>query len=150
MANAIFIEDMHVGLTRERTRLITMADIEAFGAVSGDRNPVHFDADYAAGTMFGGVIAHGMLSASLLSGILGEELPGAGAVYLGQTIKFRAPVRPGDVVVSSVSVAEIVAEKRRVTLDCACRVGDAVVLDGQAIMLARSRAEMVDAAEAAA
>lgn len=145
-AKTIFLEEMTVGLSRTRSTLITTAQIEAFGAVSGDRNPVHFDADYAAGTMFGGVIAHGMLSASLLSGLLGEELPGAGAVYLSQTIKFRAPVRPGDEVEASVTVAAIDADKRRVTLDCACRVGDTIVLEGQAIVMAPSRAALSKAA----
>lgn len=127
---------MAVGLTQSRKRVVTETMIEAFATLSGDRNPVHFDEDYAAGTVFGGVVAHGMLSASLLSGILGEELPGHGAIYLKQSLSFRAPVRPGDLVEAQVSVGAIDAETGRVTLDCLCRVGEKVVLDGQAIVLA--------------
>ena len=135
----VFIEDMSVGMARTREKLITQAEITVFGDLSGDRNPVHFDQDYAAKTMFGGVIAHGMLSAALISAVLGEDLPGHGAVYLAQTLNFRAPVRPGDLLQARVEVAEIIEAKRRVTLACSCMVGDTIVLEGQAKVLAPSR-----------
>lgn len=142
----IFIEDMTVGMTRSREKLISLNDIEAFGAVSGDRNPVHFCQDYASRSVFGGVIAHGMLSAGVISAVIGEDLPGHGAIYLSQTLRFRAPVRPGDLVIAECHVAEIHPAKRRVSLGCQCRVGDTVVLEGEALVLAPSRAAAVAAA----
>lgn len=149
MASTVYVEDMSVGMSRSRERLISEAEIALFGEVSGDRNPVHFDEAYAAGTMFGGVIAHGMLAGAMISAVLGEDLPGHGTVYLGQTLKFRGPVRPGDVVRSTVTVAEINLAKRRVTLDCVSVVGDQVVVEGQATVLAPSRAGTEKVARAA-
>lgn len=146
MATPVFIEDLTVGMFRTRTKLITSNEIAAFGAVSGDRNPVHFCEEHARASVFGGIVAHGMLSASLFSGLLGEDLPGPGTIYLGQTLNFRAPVRPGETVEATVRVSEINLEKRRVTLECVCKVGDKVVLDGQAEVLAPSRAAMSRAA----
>ena len=110
-----------------------------FAELSTDHNPVHLDDAYARDTIFEGRIAHGMLTAGLISAVIGEQLPGHGTVYLGQTLKFRAPVRPGDRVEATVVVREIDHSRRRVTLDCACRVGDKVVLEGEALVLAPSR-----------
>jgi 3-hydroxybutyryl-CoA dehydratase len=135
----ICIEDMEVGLSRGLTKTITDADIRAFADVSTDRNPVHLDEDYAQGTIFSGRVAHGMLTASLISAVIGEQLPGHGAVYLGQTLKFLGPVRPGDTVEASVTVREIDYQKRRVGLDCLCRVGDKAVVKGEALVLAPSK-----------
>lgn len=142
----LFIEDISIGLTRSRAKTVTAADIAAFGAVSGDLNPVHFDEAFAAATPFGGVVAHGMLSAALISAVIGEDLPGHGAIYLGQTLKFHAPVRPGDVVVTQCRVADLSVEKRRLVLDCMCRVEDQIVLSGEATVLAPSRARLRTAA----
>ena len=135
----IFIEDMEIGMTRYVRKTIEDADIEKFADVSTDRNPVHMDEDYARETIFGGRIAHGMLTASLVSAVIGEQLPGHGTVYMGQNLKFMAPVRPGDTVVADVTVKDIDYAKRRVTLDCRCSVGDTVVLRGDALVLAPSR-----------
>ena len=118
---------------------VTDKDIEMFAEVSTDRNPVHLDDAYALDTIFEGRIAHGMLTAGLISAVIGEQLPGHGTVYLGQTLKFMAPVRPGDEVTAQVSVISIDHGKRRVTLDCKCMVGDTVVLKGEALVLAPSR-----------
>ena len=118
---------------------ITDRDIELFAEVSTDHNPVHLDDDYAENTMFHGRIAHGMLTASLISAVIGEQLPGHGTVYLGQSLKFMARVRPGDVVYAEVEVSKIDHGKRRVTLDCHCAVGDTIVLKGEALVLAPSR-----------
>ncbi|MCI4660933.1 MAG: MaoC family dehydratase [Neomegalonema sp.] len=115
---------------------VTVAQIEAFGEVSGDKNPVHFDDEYAAGTVFGGRVAHGMLMAGLLSAVIGEELPGYGSIYLGQTMKFKAPVRPGDTVIATVKVLEVNRVTGRVQLDCVCKVGETVVVSGEATVLA--------------
>ncbi|MEQ8365548.1 MAG: MaoC family dehydratase, partial [Roseicyclus sp.] len=94
---------------------------------------------YARDTIFEGRIAHGMLTAGLISAVIGEQLPGHGTVYLGQTLKFMAPVRPGDMVVAEVEVKEIDHSRRRVTLATHCRVDDTVVLKGEAVVLAPSR-----------
>ena len=134
----ICIEDMEIGMTRSLRKTITDRDIELFAEVSTDRNPVHLDDDYARDTIFEGRIAHGMLTAGLISAVIGEQLPGHGTIYLGQSLKFMAPVRPGDVVLAEVTVTDIVHAKRRVTLDCRCTVGDTVVLKGEATVLAPS------------
>ena len=127
-------------LPQDRIRKqVTDRDIELFSEISTDRNPVHLDDDYAQDTIFEGRIAHGMLTAGLISAVIGEQLPGHGTVYLGQTLKFMAPVRPGDVVFAEVEVTAIDHSRRRVTLDCHCAVGDTVVLKGEAMVLAPSR-----------
>ncbi|MEL6475957.1 MAG: MaoC family dehydratase [Pseudomonadota bacterium] len=135
----ICIEDLEIGMTRHVEKEVTDADIRLFADISTDRNPVHLDEDYAQDTMFGGRIAHGMLTASLLSAVIGEQLPGHGTIYLGQSLKFLAPVYPGDTVRAEVSVREIDHAKRRVTLDCVCKVGTKPVLKGEALVLAPSK-----------
>ncbi|WP_280138171.1 MaoC family dehydratase [Allgaiera indica] len=135
----ICIEDLEVGMERFLRKQVTDRDIALFAEVSTDRNPVHLDDDYAQDTIFEGRIAHGMLTAGLISAVIGEQLPGHGTVYMGQSLKFLAPVRPGDVVEARVKVLTIDHAKRRVTLDCRCLVGDTVVLKGEALVLAPSR-----------
>ncbi|MDE3079579.1 MAG: MaoC family dehydratase [Paracoccaceae bacterium] len=135
----ICIEDLEIGMTRYVQKPVTDRDIQLFAEVSTDRNPVHMDDAYAQDTIFEGRIAHGMLTAGLISAVIGEQLPGHGTVYLGQTLKFMAPVRPGDTVRAEVTVLTIDHAKRRVTLDCRCLVGDTVVLKGEALVLAPSR-----------
>jgi len=135
----LYIDDIAVGMARSLTRIITDTEIESFADASGDRNPVHFCDDHAADTVFKGRIAHGILTASLISAVIGEELPGHGSIYLSQTLKFRAPVRPGDTVDVTCTVRDVAYEKSRITLDCVCRVGDTVVLEGEAVVLAPSR-----------
>lgn len=134
----IVIEDLEIGMVRSLTKEVTTRDIELFAEVSTDRNPVHLDDAYAADTIFAGRIAHGMLTAGLVSAVIGEQLPGHGTVYLGQSLKFLAPVRPGDVVTAEVEVLEIDYAKRRVTLDTRCLVDGKPVLKGQANVLAPS------------
>ena len=134
----IVIEDLEVGMMRYLQKVVTDEDIEMFAELSTDRNPVHLDDDYARDTVFEGRIAHGILTAALISAVIGEQLPGHGTVYLKQSLCFRAPVRPGDQVDASVTVRAIDHSRRRVTLDCTCRVGDTVVLDGEALVLAPS------------
>ncbi|MEM1315884.1 MAG: MaoC family dehydratase [Pseudomonadota bacterium] len=134
----VVIEDMSIGMTRHLRKEVTDRDIELFAEVSTDRNPVHLDDAYAQDTIFGGRIAHGMLTASLISAVIGEQLPGHGTVYLGQNMRFLAPVRPGDVVEARVTVTDIDHGRRRVALECACAVGDTVVLKGEALVLAPS------------
>jgi len=135
----ICIEDLEIGMSRYVQKVVTDRDIQLFAEVSTDCNPVHMDDDYAQDTIFEGRIAHGMLTASLISAVIGEQLPGHGTVYLGQSLKFMAPVRPGDMVYAEVKVLEIDYSRRRVTLECHCAVGDTVVLKGEALVLAPSR-----------
>jgi len=135
----IFIEDLEVGMTRYVRKVVTDQDIEMFAAVSTDHNPVHLDDDYAEETMFGGRIAHGMLTAGLISAVIGEQLPGHGTIYMGQSLKFLAPVRPNDTVLAEVTVTDIDMSKRRVRMDCACSVDGKKVLAGEATVLAPSR-----------
>ena len=135
----IYIDDIQVGMSRHLEKEITDSDIEKFAEVSTDRNPVHLDDEYAKSTVFEGRIAHGVLSAGLISAVIGEQLPGHGTIYLSQTLKFLAPVRPGDVVRAEVTVEGVVPEKRRVTLATRCLVGDTVVIKGEAVVLAPAK-----------
>ncbi len=134
----ICIEELAVGMERSLRKVVTDRDIEMFAEVSTDRNPVHLDDSYAQDTIFQGRIAHGMLTAGLISAVIGEQLPGHGTVYLGQNLKFMAPVRPGDMVEAVVRVMGIDHSRRRVTLETFCRVGDTIVLKGEALVLAPS------------
>ena len=135
----ICIEDIEMGMTRHLQKVVTDRDIEMFAEVSTDRNPVHLDEAYAQDTIFAGRIAHGMLTAGLISAVIGEQLPGHGTVYMGQTLKFLAPVRPGDMVDAQVEVVAIDHARRRVQLDCRCLVDGRKVLVGEATVLAPSR-----------
>ena len=120
-------------------KIITDRDIEQFAEISTDYNPVHLDDDYARDTIFEGRIAHGMLTAGLISAVIGEQLPGHGTIYMSQNLKFLAPVRPGDLVHAEVRVVDMVIDKRRVKLDCRCEVNGKNVLVGEAMVLAPSR-----------
>jgi len=135
----ICIEDIEMGMSRHLRKQVTDRDIELFAEVSTDHNPVHLDDDYARDTIFAGRIAHGMLTAGLISAVIGEQLPGHGTVYMGQSLKFLAPVRPGDMVRAEVTVIDIDIARRRVKLDCHCSVGGKKVLVGEATVLAPSR-----------
>ncbi|MEL6747902.1 MAG: MaoC family dehydratase [Pseudomonadota bacterium] len=135
----LFFEDLAIGMTASRSKVVTEADIEAFAEVSGDFNPVHIDEDYAATTPFKSRIAHGILSASVISAVFGMQLPGPGAIYVMQTLNFKAPVRIGDTVDARVEIANLFPEKRRVIFDCVCSCGDTVVLDGEAVLLVPSK-----------
>lgn len=130
-----YIEDLSPGMTATFGKTITEADILMFAGVSGDTNPVHLNQEFAMGTAFQGRIAHGMLTASLISTVIGTKLPGPGCIYLTQTLRFMQPVRAGDTVTAHVSIREINVEKRRLTMDTACRVGGKDVLIGEALIM---------------
>jgi 3-hydroxybutyryl-CoA dehydratase len=132
-------EDLELGISASVSRTVSEADILMFAGVSGDTNPVHLDQEFAASTMFGGRIAHGMLSAGLISAVFGTRLPGPGSIYLSQTLKFKAPVKIGDTVVARVTVKELKTEKRRAVFSTVCSVGSTVVLEGEAELLIPSR-----------
>jgi 3-hydroxybutyryl-CoA dehydratase len=133
-------EDLEEGMSAIFSKTITEADIASFADVSGDVNPVHLDEAFAQTTPFKGRIAHGMLAASVISGALASRLPGPGSVYLGQSLRFKAPVRPGDRVDVTVTVKELMPAKRRVTMSTVCTVGDRAVIEGEALVLPTSRA----------
>jgi len=135
----MYIEDLEEGQSASFSKTITDADIVMFAGVSGDTNPVHLDADFAAGTMFKERIAHGMLSASLISTVLGTKLPGPGAIYMSQTLKFKAPVKIGDTVTATGTVSMLNREKRRATIACICTVGGKPVIEGEAMVMVPSR-----------
>lgn len=135
-----YFDELTVGQAVETSRVVGAADIEAFAEVSGDNNPVHLDEAYAATTTFGERIAHGMLSAAYISAILGTRLPGPGAIYLSQSLRFRRPVRIGDVVVARATVTALDEAKGRVTLETVCEVGGKTVMDGEAVVIAPRRA----------
>jgi 3-hydroxybutyryl-CoA dehydratase len=135
----ICVEDLEIGMSRMLEREITQNDILLFSKVSGDENPVHLNEEYAQQTIFGRTIAHGMLTASLISAVIAEQLPGHGTVYLSQTLKFIRPVIPGQLVTTKVLITHIQYSNRQVTLDCKCEVGKKIVLSGEALVLAPSR-----------
>ena len=132
-------EDLEVGMTAVYSKTITESDINLFCAISGDTNPLHLDHEYAATTMFGGPIAHGMLPASMISTVIGTKLPGPGCVYVRQNCRFKAPVRAGDTVRARATITEILPGRRRVMLKTVCTVGDTVVIDGDAEVLVPAR-----------
>jgi 3-hydroxybutyryl-CoA dehydratase len=137
---AYAFEDLEVGQEASYERAVTDDDIVTFAEVSGDKNPVHLDAAFAATTPFKTRISHGMLTASYISTVFGMRLPGPGAIYVSQTLNFRAPVRHGDIVTATVQVVELYPAKKRARFDCKCTVNGKVVLEGEAIMMVPSRA----------
>jgi 3-hydroxybutyryl-CoA dehydratase len=130
------IEDLAVGQSAEHAKTVTDADVVLFAGVTGDFNPVHVDAEAAAKSMFGGRIAHGILSAGLVSAALAMKLPGPGCIYLSQSLRFTKPVRIGDTVTARVEVAEVIAARKRVRLTTTCRNQHGeTVLEGEAVVM---------------
>lgn len=134
-AGGFFFEELSLGQTAESSRTVTEADILAFGAASGDMNPVHFDAEFAATSRFGERIAHGMLTASHVSALIGMRLPGPGVVYVSQSLAFKRPVKIGATVRTYVEITSLDPEKGFVTLTTTCAVGGKTVLSGEAIAM---------------
>ena len=126
-------EDLRQGMTAAYGKTITEADVVLYAGITGDANPVHLDHEYARRTMFKGRIAHGMLSASFISTVVGTRLPGPGCIYISQNLRFRAPVKAGDTVVARATVTEILPERRRVVLATVCTIGDTVVIEIEGI-----------------
>lgn len=123
----------------ERTHVVTAADIDTFAAVSGDYNPLHMDEAYASQTPFGSRIAHGMLSAAYISAALAGELPGAGSVYLSQTLNFKRPVRIGDEILTRITITAIHERRNQVTISTVCKVRGKTVTDGEATVMVPRR-----------
>ena len=136
---AYAFEDLEIGMEASFAKVVSEADILSFAEVTGDKNPVHLDRQYAAKTMFKEPIAHGMLTAGYISAVFGMELPGPGAIYVSQTLNFRGPVKIGDRVVAKVRVMELYPAKRRARFECTCAVEGKPVLEGEAVLMVPSR-----------
>jgi len=134
-----YIDDLKLGNSANLTRKVRIEDVKMFAEVSGDFNPIHLDAEFAATTRFGRRIAHGLLSASYISTVIGTRLPGPGTIYLSQSLNFKAPVYLDDEVVTTVEVTRVDTQKSRATLHCICTVGDTVVIEGEAEVLVPRR-----------
>ena len=139
MTEGVCFEDLKPGDTASTGKTITEADILMFAAVSTDNNPVHINAEAAAGSIFKQRVAHGMLSAGLISAVLGTRLPGPGTIYLSQTLRFRAPVKIGDTVTATVEVTALDAGKKRATLRTVCTVAGTPVIEGEAVVIPPAR-----------
>ena len=130
----LYFEDLSIGLSETYAKEVKSSDVIGFAEISGDRNPIHLSEHFAAQTPFKGRIAHGLYTASLISAVIGTRLPGPGAIYMKQTLNFRAPVRIGDIVTARVEVLELSEKGNRVRLACTCSVDDLLVLEGEALV----------------
>ena len=137
--NGLYLEDLKVGMSAMFGKTVTEADIVAYAGVSGDTNPIHLHEGFAKGTRFGQRIAHGMLSGSFISAVIGTKLPGPGSVYISQTMEFKAPVLIGETITAVATITAIDERRRRVTLKTQCLNGDKVVIDGEAQILVPRR-----------
>jgi 3-hydroxybutyryl-CoA dehydratase len=137
----LYFEDIKLGMREAYAKEVKGSDVAGFAELSGDRNPIHLSEHFAAKTPFGGRIAHGLYTASLISAVIGTRLPGPGAIYMSQTLRFLAPVRIGDIVEASVEVVELSERGNRAKLRCECRVGDTLVLEGEALVKIPARAD---------
>ncbi|MAK55139.1 MAG: (R)-hydratase [Pusillimonas sp.] len=137
--NGYDFEDLSIGDTATFAKTITEADIVLFAGASGDNNAVHLNEEFAQTTPFKGRIAHGMLTASVISAAIAGRMPGPGTIYLNQNLQFKAPVRPGETVHATVTVKELFPEKRRVLLSTICTVKGRVVIDGDALVMPTAR-----------
>jgi 3-hydroxybutyryl-CoA dehydratase len=137
----LFFEDLSLGMTETYSKTVKSSDVVGFAEITGDRNPVHLSEHFAARTPFKGRIAHGLYTASLISAVIGTRMPGPGAIYVSQTLRFLAPVKIGDTVDAMVEVADLNEQRQRVQLLCQCKVGDTVVLEGEAIVKVPRRQE---------
>ncbi|MBX7146308.1 MAG: MaoC family dehydratase [Alphaproteobacteria bacterium] len=135
MTPSYYLEDLTIGMTANLSKTITATDIALYADVSSDTNPVHLDENFAKNTIFKKPIAHGLLSAGLISAVFGTKLPGPGAIYIMQNLKFKAPVYIGDTVTATVTVTGIDQEKARVSFETICTVGQTVVIAGDAQLM---------------
>jgi len=135
----LYFDDLRVGMTETYSKTVKSSDVVGFAEITGDRNPIHLSEHFAAKTPFKRRIAHGLYTAGLISAVIGTRLPGPGAVYISQTLRFLAPVRIGDTVEAAVKIVELIKDRQRARLQCTCRVGDTVVLEGEAIVKIPSR-----------
>ncbi len=148
------MEDLVIGMSESLVKTVNEQDIVMFANASGDHNPLHLDEEYARGTRFGGRVAHGMLSASVISAALAGRLPGPGTVYVSQTLNFRRPVMLGETIRATVEIRALDLARQRVLMSTRCEVNGKVVVDGEAVVgttsrMARSRARPEQASDLA-
>ena len=129
-----YFDDLKVGQSESMSHTVTERDIELFGEATGDLNPVHFDDAYARKTIFRGRVAHGVLSIGFMSAVMGMKIPGPGSIFVSATTRFHAPVRIGDTVITTCTVAEI-KDRRNVVMHCRCEVNGTMVVEGEAIVM---------------
>jgi len=137
--NMACLQDLEKDQSYRTINRVSEADVIKFAELTGDINPLHLDETYAKTTIFGERIAHGMLSAGYISAIFGTKFPGAGCIYLSQSLAFKAPVKIGDSVETTVTITDLNEKRKRVTLSCQCRVGDIIVLTGEAQLMVPRR-----------
>ena len=140
----IALEEMEIGQSAEAVRTVTEEDLDLFAKVSGDYNPVHMDEEFARATPFRGRIAHGALVASFISGVLGNQLPGPGAIFLGLNMRFFLPTRIGDEVTTRVTVKSVDLKSRKAIMLCICTVGDKTTMEAEAEVMVRKRRKKSD------
>ena len=141
MLHGYYFEDLREGMQDAFAKTITNSDVSTFAGISGDTNPVHLNHEFASETMFEGQVAHGMLTASFISTVIGTKLPGPGCIYVSQDLRFKAPVKVGDTVTAMCTVTKLIPEKRMIEMETVCTVKGKSVLDGHATILVPSRAE---------
>jgi 3-hydroxybutyryl-CoA dehydratase len=139
MLHGYYFEDLREGMQDVYAKTITDADVMSFAGISGDTNPIHLNHEFASETMFEGQVAHGMLTASFISTVIGTKLPGPGCIYVGQNLRFKAPVKVGDTVTATCTVTSLDTEKRTIEMETICSVAGEVVLDGEATILVPSK-----------
>ena len=137
--HGLYFEDIDIGMSARFEKVVSYEDVEAFARLSGDWNPLHLDDEFARGTRAGERVVHGMVTASLISTLVGCRLPGPGCLWMGQTLRFLKPVREGDLVCAQAEVVETMEDKQRVRMRTTCHVGEVTVIDGEALVWAPSR-----------
>lgn len=135
----LFLEDLRLGMTAETERTFTQDDVDRFAALSGDYNPVHLDPVFADASIFAGRVVHGLCVAGLFSQLIGMRLPGAHAIYEGQMLNFRRPVRPGETVRANCKVVNLIPQQMRIEVRCEAWTGETLAVDGEARVLVPSR-----------
>ncbi len=141
MLHGYYFEDLKEGMQDAFAKTITNSDVSTFAGISGDTNPVHLNHEFASETMFEGPVAHGMLTASFISTVIGTKLPGPGCIYLSQDLRFLAPVKVGDTVTAVCTVTKLIPKKRMIEMETICSVGGEPVLEGKAVILVPSRTQ---------
>ncbi len=134
-----YFEDLEEGMEDIFAKTITDADIITFAGISGDTNPVHLNHEFASQTMFEGRVAHGMLTASFISTVIGTKMPGPGCIYVSQNLRFKSPVKSGDTVTATCTVKKLIPEKKFIEMETICSVGGKTVVEGDALILVPSR-----------
>ena len=134
-----YFDEISEGMSGEFSKTVTEQDVTTFAEVTGDKNPIHLDADYAASSIFGQRIAHGMLAAGYISAVFGYNFPGPGWIYVNQTLQFKAPVFFGDTMTAVVTATKLIPKKQMIEFDTIVSVGDKVVVEGVATLMSPKR-----------